>query len=436
MDDDRKVPKKIANIIMNALQGGVVPRTGLGYIAVGRDAEISALLKDIEIIEDGGATFRFVTGNYGSGKTFLLQTIKEHAMAKGFVVADADLSPDRSLIGSGTNKKGLATFRELMGNVSIKTSPTGAALEKILDNWLNSIWMEVAKNAAGSVISGNQMIEIVTQQIYDTILGMGEMVNGFDFANVLILYWKAKQADDKESKNKALRWLRGEYRLKRDAQAELGISSIINDDDWFNYIKIYAEFFVKMGYKGFIIMIDEMINIYKCSRSITRQNNYEKMLNMYNDALQGKAHYLGIIMGGTPKSVEDPNRGVFSYAALKSRLESGRFQNLNVINLMTPIIRIQPLSKSEIVVLLEKIAKIHEDLYGYTLNLTEDELLAFVDMVFNDPDNIYVTPRSIIRDFINLLNIIYQNPSKSMIDIINEYKFSTDQEMEPEESTD
>ena len=436
MDDDRKVPKKIANIIMNALQGGVVPRTGLGYIAVGRDAEISALLKDIEIIEDGGATFRFVTGNYGSGKTFLLQTIKEHAMAKGFVVADADLSPDRSLIGSGTNKKGLATFRELMGNVSIKTSPTGAALEKILDNWLNSIWMEVAKNAARSGISGNQMIEIVTQQIYDTILGMGEMVNGFDFANVLILYWKAKQADDKELKNKALRWLRGEYRLKRDAQAELGISSIINDDDWFNYIKIYAEFFVKMGYKGFIIMIDEMINIYKCSRSITRQNNYEKMLNMYNDALQGKANYLGIIMGGTPKSVEDSNRGVFSYAALKSRLESGRFQNLNVINLMTPIIRIQPLSKSEIVVLLEKIAKIHVDLYGYTLNLTEDELLAFVDMVFNDPDNIYVTPRSIIRDFINLLNIIYQNPSKSMIDIINEYKFSTDQEMEPEESTD
>lgn len=436
MDDDRKVPKKIANIIMNALQGGVVPRTGLGYIAVGRDAEISALLKDIEIIEDGGATFRFVTGNYGSGKTFLLQTIKEHAMAKGFVVADADLSPDRSLIGSGTNKKGLATFRELMGNVSIKTSPTGAALEKILDNWLNSIWMEVAKNAARSGISGNQMIEIVTQQIYDTILGMGEMVNGFDFANVLILYWKAKQADDKELKNKALRWLRGEYRLKRDAQAELGISSIINDDDWFNYIKIYAEFFVKMGYKGFIIMIDEMINIYKCSRSITRQNNYEKMLNMYNDALQGKANYLGIIMGGTPKSVEDSNRGVFSYAALKSRLESGRFQNLNVINLMTPIIRIQPLSKSEIVVLLEKIAKIHVDLYGYTLNLTEDELLAFVDMVFNDPDNIYVTPRSIIRDFINLLNIIYQNPSKSMIDIINEYKFSTDQEMEPEESID
>ena len=195
MLDDIKVPKRIANIIMNALQGGVVPRTGLGYIAVGRDAEISALLKDIEIIENGGATFRFVTGNYGSGKTFLLQTIKEHAMAKGFVVADADLSPERALIGTVMNKKGLATFRELMGNISIKTSPTGAALEKILDNWLNSIWMEVAKNSAGGGISGNQMLELVTNQIYDTIFGMGELVNCFEFENILIIYWKAKQSN-------------------------------------------------------------------------------------------------------------------------------------------------------------------------------------------------------------------------------------------------
>ena len=433
MLDDIKVPKRIANIIMNALQGGVVPRTGLGYIAVGRDAEISALLKDIEIIENGGATFRFITGNYGSGKTFLLQTIKEHAMAKGFVVADADLSPERALIGTVMNKKGLATFRELMGNISINTSPTGAALEKILDNWLNSIWMEVAKNMAGGGISGNQMIELVANQIYDTILGMSELINGFDFANVLVIYWKAKQANDKETKNKALRWLRGEYRLKREAQVDLGISSIINDDDWFNYIKIYADFFAKIGYKGFIIMIDEMINIYKCSHPVTRQNNYERMLNMYNDALQGKARHLGIIMGGTPKSVMDPYKGVFSYEALKSRLETGRFQNLNVFNLMTPIIRIQPLSKSEIIVLLEKIAKIHADLYVYELLISENDLVNLVELIFNDSDNQYVTPRSIIRDFIDVLNILYQNPDKAIKDIMNRYKYSSDQEIEPKE---
>ena len=425
--EELQVPKRIANTIMNALQGGVVPRTGLGYIAVGRDQEISALLKDVEIIEEGGATFRFVSGNYGSGKTFLLQSIKEHVMAKGFIVADADLSPERSLVGVPMNKKGLATFRELMRNISTKTSPTGGALEKVIDRWMDSMYVEVAKDMTG-LSSGMDMVQLVSDRIIDTIGEMTEMTNGFDFAAVLTLYWKAKQADDKDIKYKALKWLRGEYRIKRDAQRELGISNIIDDSDWFNYIKIYAEFFKKIGYSGFIIMIDEMINIYKYSRQSTRQKNYEIMLNMYNDALQGKAQYLGIIFGGTPKSVEDPDRGVFSYEALKSRLESGRFQKLNVVNLMTPIIRVQPLTKSEIVVLLEKITKIHTGLYDSNITVSEEELIEFVQAVFNDPKNEYVTPRSIIRDYINLLNILYQNPGRRLGDIMGEYAYSSDQE--------
>ena len=427
--ENNRVPKRIANIIMNALQGGVVPRTGLGYIAVGRDYEISALLKDIEIIEDGGATFRFVTGNYGSGKTFLLQTIKEHALSRGFIVADADLSPERSLIGNAVNKKGLATFRELMGNISSKTTPTGGGLEKILDNWMDSMWVEVAKSMTAGAF-GTDMVQSVSDRIHETILSLNEMPNSFDFASVLVIYWKAKQAGDSDLKNKALKWLRGEYRIKRDSQKELGISSIINDSDWFDYIKLYSEFISKMGYKGFIIMIDEMINVYRYRKATTRQQNYEVMLNMYNDALQGKARHLGIIFGGTPKSVEDLDRGVFSYEALKSRLEPGRFRDLNVKNYMTPIIKITTLTKSEIVILLEKITEIHNDLNEYKEQVTESEIIAFVDLVFNDPDNLYVTPRSIIRDYINVLNILIQNPKKTISDIMSEYEYSSDKEDE------
>ncbi len=432
MDENNKVPKRIANNIMNALQGGVVPRTGLGYIAVGREQEITALLKDVEIIEDGGATFRFVTGNYGSGKTFLIQTIKEHAVARGFVAADADLSPERSLIGSSIDKKGLATFRELMRNVSMKTSPAGGALEKIIDKWMDSMWIETASNMQNGV-SGADMVQMVTDRIMNTILDMHQLVGGFDFADVMVIYWKAKQSNDRDLKGKALKWLRGEYRLKRDAYRELGISSIINDDDWFNYIKIYAEFFHKIGYRGFIIFIDEMINVYKYIRPTTRQKNYERMLNMYNDALQGKASYLGIIMGGTPKSVEDRDRGVFSYEALRSRLEVGRFQNINAVNLMTPIIRIQPLTKSEIIVLLEKLSIIHADVHSYKHMIKEDDLIKFVETVFNDPFNNNITPRSIIRDFINVLNIMYQNPDKTIIEIMDGYEYSYDKEEEPDE---
>ena len=421
-----KVPKRIENIIMNALQGGVVPRTGLGYIAVGREQEITTLLKDVEIVENGGATFRFVSGTYGSGKTFLLQTIKEYAMAKGMIVADADLSPNRSLIGSSNRKKGLATYRELMCNLSIKTSPTGSALGKILDLWLNMIWIDVAKNIGQGGIQGNALEEMVTNKIYETILDMQEMVHGYDFANILVMYWKASRVNDEEIKAKTLRWLRGEYNTKTEAKQDLGVSNIINDDDWYEYIKLFSNFFVKIGYKGFIVIIDELINIYKCKSPVARNNNYEKILAMYNDTMQGKARYLGIIMGGTPQSIEDVNRGVFSYEALKSRLESGKYGTNKMINLMTPIIRIMPLTKEEIIVLLEKLAEIHADLYDYELKITIEDIIDFIEEAIQGEKN--VTPRSIIRDFIEVLNLFYQNYNLSIKDIMNAFKYSDDVE--------
>ena len=421
-----KVPKRIETIIMNALQGGVVPRTGLGYIAVGREQEITTLLKDVEIVENGGATFRFVSGTYGSGKTFLLQTIKEYALSKGMVVADTDLSPNRSLIGTNNKKKGLATYRELMCNLSIKTSPMGGALGKILDLWLNEIWVNVAKNIGQGGIQGNALEDMVANTIYDTILDMQEMVHGYDFANILVMYWKASRVNDAEIKAKTLRWLRGEYNTKTEAKHDLGVLNIINDDDWYEYIKLMSNFFVKIGYKGFIVVIDELINIYKCTSSITRNNNYEKILAMYNDTMQGKARYLGIIMGGTPQSIENLDRGLFSHEALKSRLESGRYGANNMINLMTPIIRIIPLSKEEIIVLLEKLAEIHADLYEYELKVKSEDIVDFIGEAVKEKEDI--TPRSIIRDFIEILNLSYQNYNFSIREIMDTFKYSNDKE--------
>ena len=412
-----KVPKRIENIIMNALQGGVVPRTGLGYIAVGREQEIATLLKDVEIVEEGGATFRFVTGTYGSGKTFLLQMIKEYAIAKGFVVADADLSPNRSLVGTTAQKKGLATYRELMCNLSTKTSPTGGALGKILDVWLNEIWVDVAKNIGTGGVQGNALEEMVSNKIYGTILNMQEMVHGYDFANILIMYWKASRVNDAELKSKALRWLRGEYVTKSEAKADLGVTTIINDDDWYDYIKLLSEFLVK---------IDELINIYKSTSAITRNNNYEKILAMYNDTMQGKARNLGIIMGGTPQAIENMDRGLFSYEALKSRLESGRYGSNVMINLMTPIIKIVPLTKEEIIVLLEKISEIHADMYGYELIITSEDIIEFIMDAIREKEDI--TPRSIIRDFIEILNLSYQNNNVSIKEIMETFKYSDDVE--------
>lgn len=434
--NDMKVPKRIATSIINSLQGGVTPPTGLGYYAVGREQEINALLKDLEIINDGGATFRLLIGKYGSGKTFLLHTIKEHAIAQGFVVSYADLSPERNLSGNNVSKKGLATYRELLGNMCIKSSPTGAGLEKILDGWINGVWMEVAQAMSGGAISGTDLEAQVNKRIYATINEMQSMVHGFDFSTVLLMYWRASRAGDQETKSKTLKWLRGEYWLKTDARRELGIQSIINDDDWFDYIKLFARLLHNMNYKGFIIMIDELVNISKSVMYQTRQRNYEKMLSMYNDALQGRASYLGIIMGGTPSSVENRDTGVFSYEALRSRLQSGTFGDNAIINLMTPIIRIKPLTKSEIVVLLEKLSSIHADVYQYASNISSDDIIYFVDAVYSNRIVTDVRPRGVIRDFIDVLNLLMQHKDLDIRTVIENYQWHEDVEEEIPEIED
>lgn len=412
----KKVPKRIATTIINSLRGGVVPRNGTGYIAVGREHEIKALLNDVEIIEDGGATFRFIVGRYGSGKSFLFQTIRSYVMDKGFVVVDADLSPERRL--TGNKGQGLATYKELVKNMSTKTKPEGGALSLILERWINSIKTQVVQNNSFEVGS-DEFNKAVEKEIYVVINEIQELVNGFDFANIISLYWKASRTGNDELKNNVLRWLRGEYRLKSDVRKELGVSAIITDDNWYDYIKLLSAFLVRAGYKGMLMLIDELVNIYKIPHTVARQSNYEKILTMYNDTLQGKASHLGIIMSGTPQCVEDTRRGVFSYDALKSRLESGKFSDETTQDLLSPIIKLEPLTYEELFILIEKLSNIHADLYSYSANITEDEMISFLKMEFERiGSGLNITPREVIRDFIEILNILYQNPEKTIEAII------------------
>lgn len=403
-----KIPKRIAAAVVNSLKGGVVPRTGLAYITVGRELEIDALLHDVDIIADGGASFRFIVGKYGSGKSFLLQTIRTHVMDRGFVVADADLSPERRL--QGTKGQGLATYKELIRNLSTKTRPEGGALTLILDRWISGVMAEVAQEN-GTDISHEQQNELVSRKIFEVINALNEMVHGFDFAQLLNIYFKAAQNGDDETKAKVVKWFRGEYSTKTEAKKELGVNIIIGDDDWYEYIKLFAVFLKKAGYNGMLVLIDELVNIYKIPNSITRQYNYEKILTMYNDTLQGKAKYLGIIMGGTPQCIEDTRKGVYSYEALRSRLAEGRYGREGIRDMLAPVIHLVPLTYEEMLVLTEKLADIHSQLFGYEQRVTQDDMIAFIKDEFSriGADS-RITPREVIRDFIELLDIIYQNP--------------------------
>lgn len=422
MPQKRRVPKRIAQTVLNSLKGGVVPRIGLPYITVGRKAEIEALLHDVDVIQEGGASFRFIVGRYGSGKSFLLQTIRNYVMDKNFVVVDGDLSPERRLQGS--KGQGLATYRELIQNLSTKTRPEGGALTLILDRWINSVQMQVSQET-GLNNDDPKFEQAVDQKIYGVISSLNELVHGFDFAKLLNMYYHAYMSGDDETKAKVVKWFRGEYSHKTEAKKELGVDIIISDSDWYEYLKLFATFFRQAGYAGLMIMIDELVNIYKIPNAISRQYNYEKILTMYNDTLQGKAKYLGIIMCGTPQAIEDRRRGVYSYEALRSRLATRKFAQAGARDMYAPVIKLEPLTAEEMLVLTEKLADMHAGLYGYERTITDDDLAQFIKIEYARVGaDTNITPREIIRDFIELLDIVWQNPQTDIQTLLNSDQFS------------
>ena len=410
-----KIPRRIAQTLINSLKGGVVPRVGLPYVTVGRKAEIDALLHDVDIIADGGASFRFIVGRYGSGKSFLLQTIRNYVMAKNFVVVDADLSPERRL--QGTRGQGLSTYKELVRNMSTKTKPEGGALSLILDRWINAVQQQAMADSGLSVTDPG-LAPLVEKQISAVIGSLNEMVHGFDFALLLTRYYRAHLTGDDETKAKVLKWFRGEYATKTEAKQELGVNIVVTDDDWYEYLKLFACFLKQAGYAGMLILIDELVNIYKIPNAVTRQYNYEKILTMYNDTMQGRAQHLGIILCGTPQCMEDPRRGVYSYEALRSRLAEGRFSGTHK-DLLSPVIRLQPLTPEEMLILVEKLADIHAGLYEYAQIVTGQDMADFIQIEFGriGADE-HITPREVIRDFIEVLDIVYQNPAVKVRELL------------------
>jgi hypothetical protein len=397
------IPRRISQAVLNSLQAGVVPRIGLEYIAVGRKRELETVMEDLESIVQGAAAFRFIIGRYGSGKSFFLQAIRNYAMDRDYVCADADLSPDKRFAGS--SGAGIATYRELLQRLSTKTRPDGGALEGLLQRWINSVQSEVI--ASGYTADDPALPSRVEWKIFDTVSRMEEFAHGFDFAAAASAYYKGFASGDDGKKNAALRWIRGEYATRTEAKRELSVGEIVNDGNWYDHLKLFAAFCSHIGYKGLLVFIDEGVNLFKITNRISRENNYEKLLSIFNDIMQGKASKLGFYLGGTPQFLDDQRRGLASYPALKSRLEESRFVRSGHIDSGSPVIRLSRLSGEEIYILLERLTEIHAQHYGYEGRLGEEELKAFMELAFSSPGaEEFITPREITRDFLGLLNIL------------------------------
>ncbi|MBE6520859.1 MAG: biotin carboxylase [Thermoplasmata archaeon] len=402
------VPKRTLITMMNALSSGVVPRRGLEYIAVGRRKETETFVRDLDDTAAGGGAFRFISGRFGNGKSFMIQMIRNYAMDKGFVVMDADLSIDRRLTGS--RKEGLNTYVELVKNMSIRTRPDNGALEPLLQEWIDS-----AEEAARKELGRDPNDAEIEARLKKSVSGLSTLPYYNDFLKVVMSYYRDSR--DGVEDIPALRWLRGEMELKRDVRSKLGIDSVINDSNWYGFIKIWAEFVVGLGYKGLVVFLDEAVVLYKLQNRASRSNNYERLLTMFNDIMQGKSSYLSMYVCGTPEFIEDPNRGLFSYEALKSRLIQGKYEN-GYDNYLGPVINLRPLTKEEIYVLLRTIRDLHEQRYGYTSGMDDEKLQIYLGTVLSSVSSSMVTPREITRDLISLLDTLHQNPDATFEDLV------------------
>lgn len=397
--------------IIQSLRAGVTPRIGLEYIQVGRVNEVKALIEDLDNIEQGGSAFRIIIGDFGAGKSFFLQLIRYIALEKGMVVINADMSPDRRLFASNGQARNL--YKELARNLATRAHPEGNAMIPLVEKFITE--QRRIADAEG---------KDVERVIKDKLNSLSELVDGYDFAQVIATYWKAYNEGNEDLKNNVIRYLRGEYTSRADARRDLGVRAIVEDNNVYDHIKLLARFVTQAGYKGLLVNLDEVVNLYKLPSQRARSSNYEQVLRILNDCLQGSAESLGFLLGGTPEFLMDQRKGLYSYEALHSRLAENTFAQIaNVVDYHSPILMLQNLSPEEIYVLLCNIRNVFAGGNKDKYILPDEALKAFLEHCSkNIGDAYFRTPRNTIKAFVDLLSIVEQNPDLSWQSLIGNIK--------------
>lgn len=405
---------KDRDAVVQSLRAGVVPRTGLHLVQVGRAREVASLLDDIGRIAEGSATFRVVVGDYGSGKTFFLNLVRTMGMEKKLVTANADLGPDRRLHATGGQARSL--YAELMKNLATRTRPDGGGLAGVVEKFVSGAMAEARTNG------GNP-----EERIFAKLDQLSEMVNGYDFASVIAAYWKGFETGNEQLKADAIRWLRGEFATKTDARGALGVRTIVDDASFYDQLKLMARFVRLAGYSGLLVCLDEMVNLYKLQNSQARNANYEQILRILNDALQGGAEGLGILLGGTPEFLLDTRRGLYSYSALQSRLAENAFARDGLVDYSGPVLRLASLSQEELLVLLQKLRHVFAGGEPERYLLPDTALPAFMEHCHKRIGEAYFrTPRNTITAFINLLAVLEQNPGVDWRELLGQVAVEQD----------
>lgn len=397
--------------IVQALRAGVVPKLGLQHIQVGRAREIEELIKDMERIADGGSAIRFIIGEYGSGKTFFMNLIRLVALEKGLVVMFADLAPDRRLHATGGQARNL--YAEMARNLSTRTRPNGGALPSVVERFVSQAHRDADARDLPTV-----------DVIRERLAHFEELTGGYDFAEVIRRYWEGHECGDEELKSSALRWLRGEFATRTDARKALGVRTIVDDASVYDHLKLMSAFVREAGYKGLLVGLDEMVNIYKLTSSRARSANYEQILRILNDVLQGSAENLGFLMGGTPEFLMDTRRGLYSYEALQSRLAENTFVRDDLVDMSGPVISLASLTPEDLFVLLSNIRKVMQEPDDM---LPDTALEAFMGHCSTRIGEAYFrTPRNTVTAFVNMIAVLQQNEGVEWSDLIETIEVAED----------
>lgn len=400
--------------VLQSLRSGVVPKSGQRHIQVGRGKEVEALLSDIERISDGGSSIRFVIGEYGAGKSFFLYLVRSVALEKKLVAAHADLSPDRRLHASDGQARSL--YAELMRNLSTRSSPDGGAMPAVVERFVTE-----------SLRQARSCDRAPEDVIHERLGALQELTGGFDFAEVIASYWRAHDEGNEQLKADVVRWLRGEFSTKTDARKALGVRTIVDDSNFYDQIKLFARFTRLAGFGGLFVCLDEMVNLYKLTHTQSRNSNYEQVLRILNDCLQGSAEGLGFLFGGTPDMLLDTRRGLYSYAALQSRLAENTFATNGLVDYSGPVLRLANLTPEDLYVLLSKIRHVFASGDSSRHLVPDDALVSFMSHCQSKVGDAYFrTPRTTIKEFVNLLAVLEQNPDANWSDLVSQVQVASE----------
>ena len=411
----KKIRAKERDAIIQSLKSGVTPKIGVQHIQVGRVNELKALIQDIDRISDGGSAFRLIIGEYGSGKTFFLSVVRAIALEKKLVTVNADLSPDRRIHASSGQARNL--YSELMRNLSTRNKPDGNALISVVEKFITEARMDADKTQKS-----------INSVIQDKLSSLTELVGGYDFAQVIEAYWNGHEKDDDVLKANAIKWLRAEYSTKTDARNDLGVRTIISDNSFYDSLKLMSLFVRQAGYQGLLVNLDELVNLYKLNNTQARTSNYEQILRILNDCLQGTAEHLGFLLGGTPEFLLDPRKGLYSYEALQSRLAANAFaKQVGVIDYSSPALHLASLTPEELYILLKNLRHVYAEGDETKYLVPDESLKAFLNHCSQTIGDAYFrTPRNTIKAFLDMLAVIDQNASIKWNDLVESVSIDED----------